>query len=325
MIIITGAVDYDGERVHPEGVEWDRYKENPVLLYMHERGKVIGRVENIQFIDGQWEGTPVFDLGDPEAAEIARKYDEGFLKGVSVWLDVSVVSEAPEHLRPGQTLPTLLRSSVMEVSIVDIPNNADTLAKKKYTWKGANVKPEEFKNSTINNESNMSKSVKKALGLKEDADDTEAVLEIQKKDKTINDQEKKIDDQEKTITALETKINDLAKDGVKKSAQILVDGAEQAGKITAPEKEEYLALAQLEGGLDRVKSLLDKKQAYKSISSQLGGTAAGSPEGKSWETKKAARSDWDYLKWSKEDSGALKYAREKDPDFFNELLATLKK
>ncbi len=313
FVFITGKVDRDGERFLPAGADFSRYNQNPVLLYMHERGKVIGRVEDIQLVDDAWQGTPVFDLADEEAAEIARKYDEGFLKGISVWADIIDYSANPALMLPGQAFPTFTNYQILEISIVDIPCNPDTTAKK-YSYKGADIKINEFKFSTINEAKML--SVKKALGLDDEASEAQVLLALQKKDAAIVEKDA-------TISTLEAKIGDMAKDQVKKSAQMLVDGAEQAGKITAVEKAEFLELAQLEGGFDRVKSILDKKEAYKTITSQLGGAASG--DSKSWEAKKVARAEWSHTDWAKQDSAGLKYARENDKEFYQSLIDSLKK
>lgn len=313
FIFITGKVDRDGERFLPSGANLIRYKQNPVLLYMHERGKVIGRVEDIQLVDNAWQGTPVFDLNDEEAAEIARKYDEGFLKGISVWADIIEYSSDPALMLPGQTMPTFTNYQILEISIVDIPCNPDTTAKK-YSYKGADIKINEFKFSTINEAKML--NVKKALGLDDEASEAQVLLALQKKEAAIVEKDA-------TISALEAKIGDMAKEQVKKSAQMLVDSAEAVGKITAVEKAEFLELAQLEGGFDRVKSILDKKEAYKSITSQLGGAVSG--DSKTWEAKKAARLDWSHTDWAQKDSAGLKFARENDKEFYQSLIDSLKK
>lgn len=313
FVFITGKVDRDGERFLPEGADFSRYNQNPVLLYMHERGKVIGRVEDIQLVDNAWQGTPVFDLADEEAAEIARKYDEGFLKGISVWADIIDYSANPALMLPGQVMPTFTKYQILEISIVDIPCNPDTTAKK-YSYKGADIKIKEFKFSTINEAKML--SVKKALKVKDDATESDMLLAVQALEGTIVEKDA-------TITTLEAKISNMAKEQVKKSAQMLVDSAEAAGKITAVEKAEFLELAQLEGGYDRVKSILDKKEAYKSITSQLGGGTNG--DSKSWEAKKAARAEWSHTDWAQKDSAGLKFARENDKEFYQSLIDSLKK
>ncbi len=81
FIINTSGLNSYGTRVLTPGIDLTQYKRNPVLLYMHTRGfdgksTPIGRVENIRVEGDELRGTPVFDMKDPFAAEIARKWEE---------------------------------------------------------------------------------------------------------------------------------------------------------------------------------------------------------------------------------------------------------
>ena len=46
---------------------------------------------------------------------------------VSMGADILELSEAPEHIAPGQTRPTVSKSKLREVSVVDIGSNDDAL------------------------------------------------------------------------------------------------------------------------------------------------------------------------------------------------------
>ena len=116
----------------PWGIDLTQYKRNPVLLYMHTRGfdgksTPIGRVENIRVEGDELQGTPVFDMKDPFAAEIARKWEEDFIRMCSAGLEPVELSTATEYLLPGQSRATVVRSKLVEVSIADIGSNDDAL------------------------------------------------------------------------------------------------------------------------------------------------------------------------------------------------------
>ena len=83
-----------GTRVLTSGMDVDQYKRNPVLLYMHERGQVIGYVKDLrvegddvtditlmptklgfQTGDEKMEGLPYFATGE-EGEKIFGKYRE---------------------------------------------------------------------------------------------------------------------------------------------------------------------------------------------------------------------------------------------------------
>ena len=133
MIISTSRLNSYGSRVITAGIDIGQYSKNPVLLWMHRRSfssgspLPIGRVENLHFDGDALKGTPVFDINDPFAKQIADKWEGGFLKMCSAGLDIVETSIDPLHLLPGQTRATVLRSKLTEVSIVDIGSNDDAL------------------------------------------------------------------------------------------------------------------------------------------------------------------------------------------------------
>ena len=116
-----------GTRVLTSGMDLDQYNRNPILLYMHERGQVIGIVKDLRVDGADVTGELVFD----EATELSRRckkqWEFGSLKMVSVGIDILEMSESSEHLVPGQTRPTITKSKLFEVSLVDIGANDDAL------------------------------------------------------------------------------------------------------------------------------------------------------------------------------------------------------
>ncbi len=132
FIINTSGLNSYGTRVLTPGIDLTQFKRNPVLLYMHTRGfdgksTPIGRVENIRIEGDELRGTPVFDMKDPFAAEIGRKWEEDFIRMCSAGLEPVELSTATEHLLPGQSRATVVRSKLVEVSIADIGSNDDAL------------------------------------------------------------------------------------------------------------------------------------------------------------------------------------------------------
>ena len=116
-----------GTRVLTAGMDVEQYGRNPVLLYMHERGNVIGYVKDLRKENGEVTGEPVFD----EATELSRRckkqYEFGSLRMASAGIDIVELSDAPEHLAQGQTRPTVTRSKLFEVSLVDIGAKDDAI------------------------------------------------------------------------------------------------------------------------------------------------------------------------------------------------------
>lgn len=127
VIISTSRLNSYGTRIITSGIDIEQYKRNPILLYMHERRNVIGRVENLRFEGDRLIGTPVFDMEDEDAAKIGRKWENGFLNMVSGGFEPVELSNDPQHLLPGQTRSTVMRSVLREVSIADLGSNDDAI------------------------------------------------------------------------------------------------------------------------------------------------------------------------------------------------------
>ena len=120
-----------GTRVLTAGMNVEQYNRNPVLLYMHERGQVIGYVKDLRVEGDEVTGELMFD----EATELSRRckkqWEFGSLKMVSVGIDILELSEDPKHLVQGQTSPTISKSKLLEVSLVDIGANDDAIVLQK--------------------------------------------------------------------------------------------------------------------------------------------------------------------------------------------------
>ena len=106
------SLNSHGSRVLTRGVDTSQYERNPVLLYMHERGKVIGYMKDIEVGDNEITGEPVFDCASELSRQCKQQWDLGSLRMVSIGIDVIELSEAPEHLVPGQTSPTITKSKL---------------------------------------------------------------------------------------------------------------------------------------------------------------------------------------------------------------------
>ncbi len=127
VVISTSRLNSYGTRVLTSGINIEQYKRNPILLYMHERGRVIGKIENLRFEGDRLIGTPVFDMEDDEAAKIGRKWDNDFLNMCSGGFEPVELSNDPQYLLPGQSRSTVVRSVLAEVSIADLGSNDDSL------------------------------------------------------------------------------------------------------------------------------------------------------------------------------------------------------
>lgn len=125
--ISNDSLNSYGSRVLTSGMNVEQYCRNPVLLYMHQRGNVIGYVKDLKVENGEVTGEPVFD----EATELSRRckkqFEFGSLRMVSAGIDILEMSEEPGQLVQGQTCPTITKSRLYEVSMVDVGANDDAI------------------------------------------------------------------------------------------------------------------------------------------------------------------------------------------------------
>lgn len=130
-VISSSRLNCYGTRVLTTGIDIEQYKKNPILLYMHRRGDredmPIGRIENLRIEGDFLYGTPVFDGDSDEEKMIAQKWERGTLRMLSAGISIIEWSDDPQYLVQGQTRPTIVRSKLLEVSVVDIGANDDAL------------------------------------------------------------------------------------------------------------------------------------------------------------------------------------------------------
>lgn len=103
-----------------DGINWDRYKKNPILLWDHDPREPIGNVVNIRRgEDGNWYGELRFD-GVTEQSRLRRdQYLAGTLRAVSLSGKIYYT------LRDGIKYAT--RFDVYEISLLSLPSNANAV------------------------------------------------------------------------------------------------------------------------------------------------------------------------------------------------------
>ena len=129
--ISNNSLNSYGSRVLTEGMDVQQYCRNPVLLYMHERGNVIGYVKDLKVDNDEVTGELMFDEATPLSKQCKKQWEFGSLKMVSVGIDIVEESEDPEVIVPGQKYKTITKSKLFEVSVVDIGANDDAIVMRK--------------------------------------------------------------------------------------------------------------------------------------------------------------------------------------------------
>jgi len=281
-----------GYRIDISGGSFDRFNQNPVMLYMHNDDDVIGRWENLRVEDSRLVAEAVFDSSE-KAKEIERKVNEGFLKGCSMGIITrQMVFEADGAV--------VKEWELLEASIVAIPSDP-----------GAVVFYNE-KKEVLNFNFNNNQKTSQEMG--------DAVFKLSPK--TVNSLKLDADytpkDVEQAVAAKDSEIETLKANlkAVEKQSQTdFLNNAVKTGRISEAERLSFEKLAD-KGCFEDVKAMIDAKPA---------GPAASLADMVAQSNLTAGRETWDYLKWMKEDPKGLSRIKSENPKEFERLQMTLKK
>ncbi len=139
FVVSDDAVLNDrGFRVLTSGIDCSDFNKNPLGLFMHRRLNEWSADKDSVLPIALWsepiiEGTklisePTFDENDEFAKKIADKVANGFLRMASVGIVPITTSSDPQYLLPGQTYETIVKSKLVEISIVDFASNPSAIA-----------------------------------------------------------------------------------------------------------------------------------------------------------------------------------------------------
>lgn len=260
-VISTPRLNSYGARVLTDGIDLEQYQKNPVLLYMHRRGRKedmpIGIMENLRVEGDTLYGTPKFDDDTEDERNINKKWERGTLRMLSAGLDILEWSEEPALLVAGQTRPTITKSKLIEVSVVDIGANDDALQVGLYHEgkllalaageENAHLplltvlaKEDNEEQTPNNNQQKKMEKILLKLGLAPNATEDEAVAAIGQLQ------------EEKSAMAL-ARITDAVETAIKEK------------RITADKKEKYLSLGKTLGLADLNALFADMAPAQKPL------------------------------------------------------------
>lgn len=263
------SLNSHGSRVLTAGVDVSQYERNPVLLYMHERGKVIGYMKDIEVTDGEITGEPVFDCATELSRQCKKQWEVGSLRMVSIGIDVLELSEEPKHLVTGQTAPTIIKSKIFETSIVDIGANDNAIVMrhngKQITLGRDSENPlPPLNNKPQKTEQRMElKTIALKLGLPENSDETAVLAKIG----------------ELNLTAAE--VGQLRKDkDALTLAQVTsaVESAIKERRLPAGKKDHFISLGKTVG-IDSLKATLEAMSPALRLSTMINTSGDNIPAG----------------------------------------------
>lgn len=286
-----------GTRALTDGMDVEQYCRNPVLLDMHERGKVIGYVKDLKKEGDDVTGEPVFDEATELSRQRKKQWEFGSVRMVSAGIDIIELSDSKELLLEGQTRPTIVRCKLVEVSIVDIGANDDAIVLMKDGIRIEFGKDGECSLPLLNSEPISKKVMDQKtlallLGLAETADEPtiKAELEVLKAAKA-------------EVVTLRNEKETLTLAGITS----LVDTAITEKRISLEKKEQFITLGK-KIGVEELKSTFEAMSPQVKLSAVVGhqgGAATGVPE--------------TFKKLSEVPSDQLEEMREKQPDTYRKL------
>jgi len=267
--ITNNSLNSYGTRVLTAGMDVEQYCRNPVLLYMHDRGNVIGYVKDLKVEGDEITGELMFDEASELSQRCKKQYEFGSLRMVSVGIDIKEMSESPEYLVEGQTRPTVTRSKLFEVSLVDVGANDDAI---RLTKDGATIELGKdgscqipLLNNNIQTIQQMElKDFALMLGLAETADEAAIKAEVAtlKASKAEADQLRK---EKETLT--------LA------SITQVVETAISEKRINADRKDQFITLGKTTGveDLKNIFAAMAPQQKLSAVISTQGGSPVAVP------------------------------------------------
>lgn len=267
------------------GGDISQYLRNPILLYMHRRGTVIGLVEDIKEDGEEITGVLKFDEATELSRQTKQQYECGSLRMVSVGIDIIELSDAPELLKPGQTCMTVTKWKLREVSLVDIGANDDAIVLHKdgqvleLNEGGANCLPRLNINNKSKNKMELT-ALALLLGLPETA--TEAQIQARIAE----------------LMGAETSLQALRLSAI----TLAVDAAVKERKITADKKEHFVKIGE-QMGLENLQATLDAMSPMVKLSQTINQTGGSS----------------EYKKLSDVPSDQLADLKENEPETYRKL------
>lgn len=310
IVISDESLNSYGFHVRTDGIELDAFMKNPVMLWNHNRdghGTVnaqlpIGYWKDLRVEDGKLTGEPVFDESDQFAARIMKKFENGVLNACSIGFVPLEWSDAPADLKPGQTMPTVTRCRLLEVSICDIPANPNATVVL-YDEDSSIVRLSELPVLSTNHKNTMNEQNQNQTPGNTGQNNTSPVPQGGAENATLAAENATLREQLRTLNERETAAHAA-------EATQLLDEAVRTGRIEAASRPQFAKLFEAD------------HEAAKAALSAL-------PERKPLQVTNTSVQDehagWNYLDWMKNDPEGLRKMKADEPERFRQLQQTLNK
>ena len=267
-----------GTWVKTGGVDMEQYQRNPVLLWMHYRGRIIGCMKDVRTDGSEITGEPWFDEVLEESRAAKAQYEKGTLRMASANFDILETSDDPALLKPGQTRPTVTRSKLVEVSLVDIGGNDDAIVLsyegKRLTLAAGEdcgalplLRPK--KDINLNHQTDMNEQLR-TIALMLGLADTAQLADVQREINLLLGYKSANATLRTEKETLQNELDTLRLSGIAS----IVDDAVAAGKIDATRKAHFVELGK-KIGTESLKLTFEAMHAAVKPSAVIGGGNAG--------------------------------------------------
>lgn len=296
-----------GTWIKTDGVDLAQYQKNPVLLWMHWRGVIIGYIKDIKVENGEITGEPFFDEVREESKLAKQQWEKGSLRMGSPNMEVIEVSDDPALLKPGQRRPTITKCKLVEYSMVDIGGNDNNI---RLTYANKELKLAEGEDCPVlpllkqnnvkpNNSKKMNQELQAIalmLGLSAEA----TLTDVQKQVSILLEHKNANEKLRNELKSLEGQLESIQLSGINN----MVDEAIKAGKFTADKKAHFVELGK-KVGAESLKLTLDAMSCSMKPSMLLGKQTGAAPK--------------EYKSWGEVPEAELKLMREENKELYRKL------
>ena len=296
-----------GTWIKTDGVDIAQYQKNPVLLWMHWRGVIIGYIKDIKVENGEITGEPFFDEVREESKLAKQQWEKGSLRMGSPNMEVIEVSDDPALLKPGQRRPTITKCKLVEYSMVDIGGNDNNI---RLTYANKELKLAEGEDCPVlpllketnvkpNNPKKMNQELQAIalmLGLSAEA----TLTDVQKQVSILLEHKNANEKLRNELKSLQGQLESIQLSGITN----MVDEAVKAGKFTADKKDHFIDLGK-KVGAESLKLTIDAMSGSMKPSMLLGKQAGAAPK--------------EYKTWGEVPEAELKLMREENKELYRKL------
>lgn len=128
FVLSDESVNSHGTWVKTSGINLERFKKNPVMLWSHDSAfPPIGKWENIRIEGDKLLADAVFDEGDALAQAYKRKVESGLLKACSIGFYAKKFSSDVADIKPGQRFETIVEAELIECSLCSVGSNENAM------------------------------------------------------------------------------------------------------------------------------------------------------------------------------------------------------